>query len=51
MKAHAVENSVTQIAMPRIGAGLDRLEWTKVREMIRNIFAETSIHVQVYYLE
>ena len=51
MKDHAVDNSVEQIAMPRIGSGLERLDRTKVGEMIQEIFAETRIDVQVYYIE
>ena len=51
MKEHAVENSVTKIAMPRIGSGLDRLDWARVRQMIQETFAETSVEVQVYYIE
>lgn len=36
--------------MPRIGCGLDKLEWNKVKEMIKEIFEDTDIVIEVYYL-
>ena len=51
MKKHALENSVQCIAMPKIGCGLDKLEWNAVRTLIKNIFLDTSIHIKVYTLE
>ncbi len=37
-----------QIAMPAIGCGLDRLEWNKVREIIKDVFKDTSVNATVY---
>ena len=51
MKSHAVTNSVTQIAMPKIGCGLDLLKWDRVFPMIKDIFKYTNISIQIYYLE
>jgi hypothetical protein len=51
MKSHAIENSVTRIAMPKVGCGLDRLDWSRVFPMIREIFADSKIEVDIYYLE
>ena len=38
---------ITKIAMPKIGCGLDRLEWEIVKRMIQYIFADTDIEVLV----
>lgn len=38
---------ITKIAMPKIGCGLDRLEWETVRRMIQYIFADTNVEVLV----
>lgn len=36
--------------MPKIGCGLDRLQWGKVREIIKEIFGDLDIEVRVCYL-
>jgi hypothetical protein len=48
MKAHAVEHGVGAISMPRIGCGLDGLEWPRVKTMLRQVFAGTTIRLTVY---
>uniref|UniRef100_A0A3Q3AC54 O-acyl-ADP-ribose deacylase 1 n=1 Tax=Kryptolebias marmoratus TaxID=37003 RepID=A0A3Q3AC54_KRYMA len=50
MRSHCVENGVTRISMPRIGCGLDRLEWSKVSVMLEQVFRHTGISVTVYSL-
>ncbi|XP_068453172.1 ADP-ribose glycohydrolase OARD1 isoform X2 [Clinocottus analis] len=50
MKSHCVVNGVTRIAMPRIGCGLDRLQWTKVSEILEQVFKHTNISITVYSL-
>lgn len=40
--------NLTHLAMPKIGCGLDKLEWEKVELLIRNIFVD--IRVDIYYL-
>lgn len=47
---HAVENGVKCIAMPRIGCGLDRLDWKQVTRVIEDIFEDTEIVIKVYFL-
>jgi len=44
--AHRVE----QIAMPRIGCGLDRQSWAVVREIIREELGALAVDVEVYKL-
>ncbi|KAI3379563.1 hypothetical protein SNEBB_009552 [Seison nebaliae] len=49
MRDIAVGHGVTQIAMPKIGCGLDGLEWTKVEDILKNIFhQQTAIEAIVY---
>ena len=40
-------NNITKIAMPIIGCGLDKLEWDKVKEIIKNVFEDTNIEILV----
>lgn len=47
MKKICIENNITKIAMPTIGAGLDRLSWSAVSEQIRLIFDDTDIEIVV----
>ncbi len=35
------------IALPKIGCGLDRLEWEKVRSIIQRVFADTDFTICV----
>lgn len=41
---------VRKIGMPLIGCGLDRLQWEKVSEIIKQVFDETDYEVIVCYL-
>lgn len=41
-------HNVTKLALPRIGCGLDGLRWSKVREMLAEIFQSNSIELKVY---
>ena len=48
MKNHMVTHRMKKLSIPRIGAGLDRLDWNKVVEMIHEVFRDTDIHITVY---
>ncbi|PSN50753.1 hypothetical protein C0J52_01172 [Blattella germanica] len=48
MKKHCEEHEVKKLAMPRIGCGLDRLEWRAVKPMIEDIFSDLEIDITVY---
>ena len=50
MRDHAVSNSVKHICMPKIGCGLDRLQWNRVAKIIEQAFDGTGIAVTVYVL-
>ena len=38
---------IKKLAMPCIGSGLDRLEWHKVRKMIKDVFENVDIEIVV----
>jgi O-acetyl-ADP-ribose deacetylase (regulator of RNase III) len=50
MKKHAVEHGVKCIHMPRIGCGLDKLNWEQVRFMIESVFGD-DLDAIVYRLD
>lgn len=41
------EQKIEKLAMPLIGCGLDRLEWLKVRSIIKEVFAETDVTIVI----
>ena len=41
---------IKRVLMPRIGCGLDRLSWDKVRNMIKTIFQDADVEIVVFYL-
>ncbi|KAK2521747.1 ADP-ribose glycohydrolase OARD1 isoform X1 [Columba livia] len=50
MKAHCLNNGVTDISMPKIGCGLDGLDWNKVSAILGEVFEDTDIKITVYSL-
>ncbi len=50
MRDFANNMGVKRIAMPKIGCGLDRLNWENVSPMIQDIFKDTDVEVMVCYL-
>ena len=48
MKAHALLTKQQKISMPRLGCGLDKLDWNHVSRMIMQTFQDTNIHIVVY---
>ena len=47
MKKICIENNIIKVAMPTIGAGLDRLAWSSVSDQIHMIFSDTDIEILV----
>lgn len=41
------EYDIKYLAMPKIGCGLDKLSWGKVREIIKEVFKDTDIEIIV----
>lgn len=51
LRAYINQNKdITTIRMPRIGSGIDKLEWDKVKEIIQGVFGDMDINIVVYYL-
>ena len=50
LKSCCVRNDIFYIAMPKIGCGLDKLEWSKVKAIIEEVFAGTDIEILICYL-
>lgn len=42
---------IQTLAMPRIGCGLDKLEWSKVEHILVDIFKYSGITLKVYFLK
>lgn len=38
------------LVMPKIGCGLDRLEWNKVKDIIEEVFKDIDVSIYVYSL-
>lgn len=38
---------ITKLAIPMIGCGLDRLKWSRVKNIIENVFVDTDIDIIV----
>ncbi len=43
-----LEQNITTLAIPKIGCGLNRLDWSKVETLVNKIFGESIIRVKVY---
>lgn len=50
MKDICERSRIKYLAMPRIASGLDRLQWDKVREIIKEEFKDLDIEIEVRYL-
>jgi len=47
MKELCELENIKYLAMPKIGCGLDRLSWGRVREMLQDTFKNTNIEILV----
>ena len=50
MKKHIIVNKVKKISMPKIGCGLDKLNWEIVKKLIVKLFKDIDVIVTVYSL-
>jgi O-acetyl-ADP-ribose deacetylase (regulator of RNase III) len=50
MRDHMISHEVKEVALPKIGCGLDKLSWKKVRDVIVKVFTNTDIQIYVYEL-
>ena len=51
MKSHARLYGISTIAIPKIGCGLDQMNWQEVVKLLRDIFAYSNIRIVVCTLE
>ena len=51
MREICEEKNIKKVAMPKIGSGIDRLDWDRVREIIQEIFDDLDIEIIVCYIE
>ena len=51
MKIHAGMNGVSTIAIPKLGCGLDQLNWPEVVKLLQDIFAYADVQLVVNTLE
>lgn len=47
LKEICKNENISYLAMPRIGCGLDKLEWTKVKHIISDIFNDMEIEILI----
>ncbi|KAJ8924825.1 hypothetical protein NQ315_000979 [Exocentrus adspersus] len=47
MRDHIAKNGVKKLAIPRLGCGLDRLEWSRVKHMIEFLFRDVDVEITV----
>lgn len=50
MRDQCEELDITKLAMPKIGSGLDRLDWEKVKELIQEVFEDSDIEILISVL-
>lgn len=50
LREQTLERKLSKLAMPKIGCGLDKLQWEDVREVIKEVFCETEIDILVRFL-
>ena len=50
MKKLCIDNDITKLSMPKIGCGLDKLDWNKVKGILSDIFSDLDIQINIYYL-
>ena len=47
MKEQCEDHYITKLAMPRIGCGMDKRNWSDVKPLIEKVFADTDIEIVV----
>lgn len=50
MAAMCKQKEIKYLGMPRIGSGLDRLQWSSVKDIIMKEFKDIDIEIEVRYL-
>jgi O-acetyl-ADP-ribose deacetylase (regulator of RNase III) len=47
---HMIENNIQKLSIPKIGCGLDKLKWGRVKKILSIVFEDTNIEITVYKL-
>lgn len=47
LRRQCVLRDITDVAMPLIGCGLDRLEWSQVEKVIKEVFDDSGINIVI----
>lgn len=50
LKKYIMKHNIKKLAMPKIGCGLDRLNWEDVSTLIKNIFIDLDIEIVICYM-
>lgn len=50
LRKYVLQNNLKRILMPKIGCGLDRLDWELVKQIIEKVFEETDIEIKIFYI-
>ncbi|XP_046844602.1 ADP-ribose glycohydrolase OARD1-like isoform X2 [Xenia sp. Carnegie-2017] len=48
MQMHCVKNDIQRIAIPRLGAQCDCLDWDEVKSLIYKAFQHSNVHITAY---
>ena len=51
MQSHATMHGVSTVAIPKIGFGLEQMNWKDVVKLLRDIFAYSEVQIIVYSLD
>lgn len=43
-----LKNNINKLAIPRIGCGIDGLEWDKVSAVLEKVFGNEKVEITVY---
>lgn len=49
LSVYVHDHRIKKIAMPKIGCGLDRLDWAQVSRTIKDVFCNDDIEIVVYF--
>lgn len=50
MKFIVIKKNIKYLAMPKIGTGLDRLQWDNVYKIIKEVFEDIEIDIKICYI-
>lgn len=49
LKTYLIKNKINQINMPKLGNSYDKLKWSKIRMILRFIFKQTQITINIHH--